>query len=78
MKEIRPKFVQSIDIHSKTQKKMAGAPPCISYFWGCLSAGRVGNKFGAQTAGRHGGGYGRGNWIIPASADRTDGSKLRF
>ncbi len=43
---------------------MVGVPPCISYFWGCPSAGRVGNKFGAQTAGRHGGGYGRRHWIF--------------
>ena len=27
--------------HSKTQKKMAGAPPCISCFGGSVSAGRV-------------------------------------
>ncbi len=28
-----------------------------------LTKGNGGNKFGAQTAGRHGGGYGRRHWI---------------
>ncbi len=29
----------------------------------CRQSSRVGNKFGAQTAERHGGGYGRRHWI---------------
>ena len=41
MREIRPNFVQSIDMHSKTKQKMEGVPPRISYFWGCVSTGRV-------------------------------------
>jgi hypothetical protein len=34
---------QSMDtlFDSKTKNKMAGVPPSISYFWGCVSAGRV-------------------------------------
>ncbi len=34
MREVHPTFVQSIDIHSDINKKMADVPPCISYFLG--------------------------------------------